>query len=338
MVFVKGVGSLLLTLALFTLFSLKCPKGNKAMSGLANAAIVSFLVEAIFKYICGDFMGIELLGLVGEAAGSMGGPAAAALVGIAMGTDPLFAVASAIAVRGFGILPGFVCGYILHFLVKPLEKLPEGIDSIIGALVSAVFSYTLVAVISPIVDTVLGLVGDSIIAATTQSPIMMGLLLGGLFKVVCTAPISSMALTAMLGLTGLPMGIAAVSCFGGTFTNGIMFHKLGLGDKTRSIAVMLEPLTQADIISRNPIPIYTGSFLGGMLSGIIAVFFNIINNAPGTAAPIPGLLAPFAFNPPLKVALAMALAAVAGAAAGYLGSWIFKKTDFKVDTSMTETV
>ena len=336
MIFVKGVGSLLLTLTLFTLFSLKCPKGDKAMSGLANAAIVSFLVEAIFKYICGDFMGIELLGLVGEAAGSMGGPAAAALVGIAMGTNPLFAVASAIAVRGFGILPGFICGYILHFLVKPLEKLPEGIDSIVGSLVSAVFSYTLVVVISPIVDTVLGLIGASIIAATDQSPIIMGLLLGGLFKVVCTAPISSMALTAMLGLTGLPMGIAAVACFGGTFTNGVMFYKLGLGDKTRSIAVMLEPLTQADIISRNPIPIYSGSFLGGMFSGLIAVLFKIVNNAPGTAAPIPGLLAPFAFNPPITVAIAMGLAAVAGIAAGYIGTWIFKKVPVKMNSETAE--
>ena len=120
MVFAKGIGSLLLTLLLFTLFSLKCPKGGKAMSGLANAAIVSFLVEVIFKYICGDFLGIELLGQVGEAAGSMGGPAAAALVGLAMGTNPLFAVASAIAVRGFGILPGFMCAYLLYFLMNHL--------------------------------------------------------------------------------------------------------------------------------------------------------------------------------------------------------------------------
>ena len=38
----SGMGFLLLTLALFSLFSLKCPKGGQAMSGMANAAVASF--------------------------------------------------------------------------------------------------------------------------------------------------------------------------------------------------------------------------------------------------------------------------------------------------------
>ena len=37
-----------------------------------------------------------------------------------------------------------------------------------------------------------------------QSPVLMGFLLGGIIKMICTSPLSSMALTAMLGLTGLP--------------------------------------------------------------------------------------------------------------------------------------
>lgn len=52
---IKGVSLLFLTLVLFSLFSFKAPKGDKAMSGLAGAAIASFLVEAIHKYISGDF-------------------------------------------------------------------------------------------------------------------------------------------------------------------------------------------------------------------------------------------------------------------------------------------
>ncbi len=52
---VKGMGLLLFTLGLFSLFSFKAPKGSKAMSGLANAAVATFLVEAIHKYISGNF-------------------------------------------------------------------------------------------------------------------------------------------------------------------------------------------------------------------------------------------------------------------------------------------
>ena len=69
--FFKGIFALLLMLAGFSLFTLKFPKGNKAMGGLADAAVATFLVEAIFKYICGDFAGITFLGEVGAASGGM---------------------------------------------------------------------------------------------------------------------------------------------------------------------------------------------------------------------------------------------------------------------------
>lgn len=133
-----------------------------------------------------------------------------------------------------------------------------------------------------------------------------------------------MALTAMLGLTGLPMGIAAVACFGGSFTNGMIFHKLKLGNRGNVIGVMLEPLTQAPIVTANPIPIYCSNFFGGGLAGISAAVFHIVNNAPGTASPIPGLLAPFAFNAPGTVVISLAFAAAGGLLAGFIGGTVFK--------------
>ena len=64
-----------------------------------------------------------------------------------------------------------------------------------------------------------------------------------------------MALTAMLGLTGVPMAIGALSVMGSSFMNGVFFHRMGFGDRKTTIAVAIEPLTQADIISANPIPV-----------------------------------------------------------------------------------
>lgn len=329
MEFFKGIGALLLTLAAFSLFSLKFPKGDKAMGGLADAAVATFLVEAIFKYICGDFAGIAFLGEVGTASGGMGAVAAAALVGLSTGTNPMYAIAAAAAVSGFGILPGFIAAYILHFVLKKTVRyLPAGLDVIVGALLSAALARAIAIAVDPAVNSVIATVGNSISIATEQSPVMMGLVLGGLMKMICTSPLSSMALTAMLGLTGLPMGIAAVACFGGSFTNAMIFKRLKLGDNGKVIAVMLEPLTQADIITKNPIPIYCSNFFGGAISGIAAAVLGIFNNAPGTASPIPGLLAPFAFNDPMKVVLAMAIAAVGGTAAGFAGSVVFKKLGF----------
>ena len=330
--FIKGIGALLLTLGGFSLISQKFPKGDRAMGGLADAAVATFLVEAIFKHICGDFAGIAFLEEVGAASGGMGAVAAAALVGLGMGMTPVFVIAAAAAVAGFGILPGFIAAYILSFVIGPIVKrLPAGPDVILGTLLAAGLARAVVAAADPFVDRLISLVGTSISAATEQSPVMMGFVLGGLMKMICTSPLSSMALTAMLKLTGLPMGIAAVACFGGSFTNGMIFKRLKLGDNGRVIAVMLEPLTQADIITKNPLPIYASNFFGGAISGVAAAMLGIINNAPGTASPIPGLLAPFAFNDPVKVILAMAIAAAGGTLAGFVGSAIFKKLGYGND-------
>ncbi len=329
---IKGIGLLLIALSMFSLFSHKAPKGKEAMGALAGAAVATFLVETIHKYICGDFLKIDFLEKVGMSSGSLGGPAAAILVGLALGTNPVFAVVAGVAVSGMGILPGFIAGYVVAFIGPYLvKKLPEGVDMIIGALVIAPTCYLIAFYSSPVINTVLGTIGETISVAALQSPIIMGFLLGGIIKMICTSPLSSMALTAMLGLTGLPMGIAAIACFGGSFTNGMIFRQLKLGDSGKVMAVMLEPLTQADVVTANAIPIYCSNFFGGALAGMAAAWFNIVNNAPGTASPIPGLLAPFGFNEPKDVIMALILAAIGGILAGYVGGLFFKRTKFNVN-------
>ena len=229
---------------------------------------------------------------------------------------------------GYGILPGFIAGYIIGFVAPFIEKkLPEGPNVIVGALVVASLSRGVAYFVELGVTRVLAIIGHAVSEATTTSPILMGFLLGGIIKMICTSPLSSMALTAMLAMTGLPMGIAAVACFGGSFTNGIIFKRLHFGNNGNVIAVMMEPLTQADIVTTHPIPIYTSNFFGGGMVGITAAVLKIVNNAPGTASPIPGMLAPFAFNPPGKVVLALVIAAVCGLVAGFIGSIVFKRFD-----------
>ena len=214
-------------------------------------------------------MNIEFFKTVGATSGSLGGVAAAITVPIAMGGNPVFAVVAGLAVGGFGILPGFLAGYVIGLFSPIIEKkLPEGLNIIVGALAIAPLARIIAVLVDPAVNATLVKIGGTISAAADQSPIVMGFLLGGIMKMICTSPLSSMALTAMLGLNGLAMGIAAIACVGGSFTNGIIFKRLKLGDKSNVIAFMLEPLTQANIITANPIPIYCSNFFGGGLAGI----------------------------------------------------------------------
>lgn len=324
----SGMALLLLVLALFSLFSMKMPKGSDAMSGMANAAVASFLVEAIHSYITGDLFGLAFFKEVGVTAGSLGGVASAILVPIGMGANPVLAVVAGLACGGYGILPGFVAGYIVGLVSPYIEKkLPEGLNLIVGALMVAPLARAIAFAVDPVVNSTLLTIGKTISAAATQSPLVMGFLLGGIMKMICTSPLSSMALTAMLGLDGLAMGIASIACVGGSFTNGLIFKRLHFGDRSNVIAVMLEPLTQANIITANPIPIFVSNFFGGGLAGLAAAALGIINNAPGTASPIPGLLAPFAFNAPVKVIISIVLGIIGGSVAGFVGSVVFKKYD-----------
>ncbi|WP_331855055.1 PTS sugar transporter subunit IIC, partial [Terrisporobacter sp.] len=133
-----GTALLLVVLALFTLFSYKAPQGMKAMGALANAACASFLVEAFHDSLFGQQMGIEFLQSVGMANGSLGGVAAGILVPLALGVSPAYAVLVGLTVSGYGILPGFIAGYLISFVVKFLEKkVPAGLDLIVIILVAA---------------------------------------------------------------------------------------------------------------------------------------------------------------------------------------------------------
>jgi len=328
---IKGTALLLVVLGLFTLFSYKAPKGMKAMGALAAAACAAFLVEAFQLYVGGDLLGIEFLGEVGSAAGSMGGVAAAALVALAVGVSPVYALMLGVSCAGLGLLPGFIAGYLVAFLVKLIEKkVPGGLDLIVTIIVAAPLVRLIAEFMKPVVDATLLNIGGIITETATSNPILMGIILGGVITVVATAPLSSMALTAMLGLTGVPMAIGALAVFGSSFMNYILFDRMKFGDRKTTIAVAIEPLTQAHIISANPIPVYITNFIGGAAAGVIVSLSGLINDATGTATPIAGLAVMYGFNDPLKVTLVALSCATVGAISGFLGSLIFK--NYKIKT------
>lgn len=320
-----GTVLLLVVLGLFTLFSYKAPNGMKAMGALANAACASFLVEAFHFAFFGEVLKIEFLQGVGNANGSLGGVAAAILVPLALGVSPVYAVLTGLACSGFGILPGFIAGYLVSYIVKYLEKkVPAGLDLIAIIIIAAPLSRLIATGMSPIVDSTLLRIGDVLLSSANSSPIIMGIILGGILTVVATAPLSSMALTAILGLTGVPMAIGALAVFGSSFMNYVFFDKMKFGSRKDTIAVAIEPLTQADIISANPIPVYVTNFIGGALSGIIVSLMGLVNMTPGTATPIAGFAVMFAYNPAVKVLIAAAGCIIVSVISGYLGYLIFR--------------
>ena len=162
MTIITGLGLLLLTLAAFSLFSMKAPKGSAAMSGMANAAVATFLVEAVHRYISGDLLHLAFLGETGTISGNMGGVAAAIMVPIGMGVNPVFAVVAGVALGGYGILPGFIAGYAIGFIAPFIEKhLPPGLDSVLGALMIAPIARFIAFLVDPAVNAALAHIAHS---------------------------------------------------------------------------------------------------------------------------------------------------------------------------------
>ncbi|HGK8121835.1 TPA: PTS sugar transporter subunit IIC [Streptococcus pyogenes] len=320
-----GTSLLILVLAIFSLFNYKAPHGAKAMGALASAACASFLVEAFQDSFFGKVLGFQFLSEVGGANGSLSGVAAAILVAIAIGVSPGYAVLIGLSVSGTGIIPGFVAGYVVSFLIKWMEKnIPGGLDLISIIIVGAPLTRFLAQLITPVINSTLLTIGDILTSSANSNPIIMGMILGGTIVVVATAPLSSMALTAMLGLTGIPMAIGALSVFGSSFMNGVLFYRLKLGERKDNIAFAIEPLTQADVTSANPIPIYVTNFVGGAACGVLITLMKLVNDTPGTATPIAGFAVMFAYNPVAKVLITALGCIIISLIVGYIGGSVFK--------------
>ncbi|HGN3650349.1 regulatory protein [Streptococcus pyogenes] len=320
-----GTSLLILVLAIFSLFNYKAPHGAKAMGALASAACASFLVEAFQDSFFGKVLGFQFLSEVGGANGSLSGVAAAILVAIAIGVSPGYAVLIGLSVSGTGIIPGFVAGYVVSFLIKWMEKnIPGGLDLISIIIVGAPLTRFLAQLITPVINSTLLTIGDILTSSANSNPIIMGMILGGTIVVVATAPLSSMALTAMLGLTGIPMAIGALSVFGSSFMNGVLFYRLKLGERKDNIAFAIEPLTQADVTSANPIPIYVTNFFGGAACGVLIALMKLVNDTPGTATPIAGFAVMFAYNPVAKVLITALGCIIISLIVGYIGGSVFK--------------
>ncbi|EPB3263270.1 PTS sugar transporter subunit IIC [Streptococcus pyogenes] len=320
-----GTSLLILVLAIFSLFNYKAPHGAKAMGALASAACASFLVEAFQDSFFGKVLGFQFLSEVGGANGSLSGVAAAILVAIAIGVSPGYAVLIGLSVSGTGIIPGFVAGYVVSFLIKWMEKnIPGGLDLISIIIVGAPLTRFLAQLITPVINSTLLTIGDILTSSANSNPIIMGMILGGTIVVVATAPLSSMALTAMLGLTGIPMAIGALSVFGSSFMNGVLFYRLKLGERKDNIAFAIEPLTQADVTSANPIPIYVTNFVGGAACGVLIALMKLVNDTAGTATPIAGFAVMFAYNPVAKVLITALGCIIISLIVGYIGGSVFK--------------
>lgn len=326
-----GVIMLFLVIAAMSLFTFKAPYGKKAVSALSGAACATFLPQAFLSYAIGEVFHVQFVQQIGDVMGSMGGLAAGALVPLAFGISPVFSMIIGISLLKFKLLPAFIAAYLLSFLVKEIEKrVTGGLDLIVVILVAPILANLVATLIQPGVLAILHVIGGSIVTAEHTNPWIMGAILGGIIPLVGMTPLSSMVLTSLIGLLGTPMAIGALGCTGNSFFNFSFFRLMKFGNNATTIAVTIEPLTQLDIISANPIPIFVTNLFCGAINGIIVTAFGLVVHVTGMATPWAGLIVVFGMNPVVKTLEAVVLILINSTIWAYIGRFVFK--NFKITT------
>ncbi len=188
-----------------------------AMSAMAQGLFASLLIGTIISTI-GAQCGLTVLEDIGNFAKSMAGPAMAVAIGYALKAPPLVlfsltAVGS--ASNTLGGEGGPLAVLLIAILSAELGKLVSKktpVDILVTPSVTILSGAALAYLCAPAIGTAAASVGSLIMWATDLQPFFMGIFVSVLVGVALTLPISSAAICAALGLTGLAGGAAVAGC------------------------------------------------------------------------------------------------------------------------------
>ena len=306
-----------------------------AMGAMAQGLFCTLLVGTILNTI-GQQFHIEFLNAVIVTIGKGDGAVHYTIGGLCSAmVGPGMAVAIAGALKApplvlFSLIPvGFATNYmgdaggplavlfvaiVAAELGKAVSKETK-IDILVTPIVTVLAGIGLAALIAAPVGKAASAVGQAIMWATELQPFFMGILVSVIIGVALTLPISSAAICAALGLTGLAGGAAVAGCcaqmvgfavmsfrenrWGGLAAQGIGTSMLQMGNIVRNPRIWIPPTLASAItgpiatcifrMEMNGAPVSSGMGTCGLV-GQIGVYTGWVNDiAAGTKATITGM-------------------------------------------------
>lgn len=191
--------------------------GIDALGAMAQGLFASLLIGTILKTL-GQQLGVAILVDIGTFAQAVTGPAMAVSIGYALKCPPLV-LFSLIAVGGAANQLGGAGGPLAVFVVTifaaefgKLVSKETKVDIIVTPSVTICVGVLLSMWWAPSIGAAASAVGNAIKWATELQPFFMGILVSVIVGIALTLPISSAAICAALGLTGLAGGAAVAGC------------------------------------------------------------------------------------------------------------------------------
>ena len=191
--------------------------GVDALGAMAQGLFCSLLIGTIINTL-GTQLNIPFLNTIGDYASAMSGPAMAVAIGWALKAPPLVMfslVAVGSAANGLGGAGGPLAVLIIAIVAAEIGKMVSKetkIDILVTPLVTIFVGVALSWLIAPAIGTAANWVGKVIMLATELQPFLMGIVVSVLVGIALTLPISSAAICAAFGLTGLAGGAAVAGC------------------------------------------------------------------------------------------------------------------------------
>ena len=199
--------------------------GIDALGAMAQGLFCSLLIGTILDTL-GTQLGLPFLATVGGYASAMSGPAMAIAIGYALKAPPL--VLFSLATVGYaanalgsttlsggagagGPLAVLFIAVIAAEVGKAVSKETK-IDILVTPLATILVGVGLSAWWAPAIGTAATAVGSFVMLATDLQPFLMGIIVSVVIGVALTLPISSAAICAAFGLTGLAGGAAVAGC------------------------------------------------------------------------------------------------------------------------------
>ena len=302
--------------------------GIDALGAMAQGLFASLLIGTIINTV-GTQFGIGFLTqavvtvgsgekavayTVGGLASAMSGPAMACAIGYALQAPPLVLfslITVGFASNALGGAGGPLAVLFVAILAAEAGKAVSKetkIDILVTPLVTIFVGVALSAWWAPAIGKAASSIGGIIMWATELQPFFMGIVVSVLIGVALTLPISSAAICAALGLTGLAGGAAVAGCcaqmvgfavmsykengVGGLVSQGIGTSMLQMGNIVRNPRIWIPPTLASAItgpiatclfhFQMNGAPISSGMGTCGLV-GQIGVYTGWVNDVASGA-------------------------------------------------------
>ena len=302
--------------------------GIDALGAMAQGLFASLLIGTIINTV-GTQFGIGFLTqavvtvgsgekavayTVGGLASAMSGPAMACAIGYALQAPPLVLfslITVGFASNALGGAGGPLAVLFVAILAAEAGKAVSKetkIDILVTPLVTIFVGVALSAWWAPAIGKAASSIGGIIMWATELQPFFMGIVVSVIIGVALTLPISSAAICAALGLTGLAGGAAVAGCcaqmvgfavmsykengVGGLVSQGIGTSMLQMGNIVRNPRIWIPPTLASAItgpiatclfrFQMNGAPISSGMGTCGLV-GQIGVYTGWVNDVASGA-------------------------------------------------------